>query len=62
LPGIERGNRQLLHGQRERCGRRQTLREQGIEIVDLHSQECLDLIGKFQKMRPDLWKECIGEA
>jgi creatinine deaminase len=38
------------------------LKSQGIEIVDLHSQECIDLIGKFQRERPDLWKECIGEA
>jgi creatinine deaminase len=38
------------------------LREQGIEIVDLHSQECIDLIAEFQSGRPDLWKECIGEA
>lgn len=38
------------------------LREQGIEIVDLNSPECIALIGEFQQARPDLWKECIGEA
>jgi cytosine/creatinine deaminase len=38
------------------------LRAEGIEIVDLHSQECIDLIAEFQRKRPDLWKECIGEA
>ena len=38
------------------------LKAQGIEIVDLHSQACIDLIGEFQHARPDLWKECIGEA
>jgi cytosine deaminase len=38
------------------------LREQGIDIVDLHSQECIDLIARLQQIRPDLWKECIGEA
>jgi len=38
------------------------LREQGIDIIDLRSQECIDLIAKFQRERPDLWKECIGEA
>jgi cytosine deaminase len=38
------------------------LREQGIDIVDLHSQECIDMIAEFQRIRPDLWKECIGEA
>jgi creatinine deaminase len=38
------------------------LREQGIEIVDLQSQECIEMIAQFQRVRPDLWKECIGEA
>ncbi len=38
------------------------LREQGIDIVDLHSQECIDLIARFQKESPELWKECIGEG
>ena len=37
------------------------LRDQGIDVVDLQSAECVDLIGRFQKLRPDLWKECIGE-
>jgi cytosine deaminase len=37
------------------------LKSQGIEIVDLHSQACIDLIAEFQRTRPDLWKECIGE-
>jgi cytosine deaminase len=37
------------------------LREQGIDILDLHSQECIDMIARFQADRPDLWKECVGE-
>ncbi len=36
--------------------------QQGFDVIDLHSQECIELIAKFQKLRPDLWKECIGEA
>lgn len=38
------------------------LKQQGIEIVDLASPECIELIARFQRERPDLWKECIGEA
>jgi creatinine deaminase len=38
------------------------LREQGIEILDLASPECIEMTGKFQKARPDLWNECIGEG
>src|SRR6201996_8209013 len=37
------------------------LKAEGIEILDLHSQDCIELIAKFQHDRPDLWKECIGE-
>jgi creatinine deaminase len=43
-------------------GGMQWLGEQGIDIVDLRSQECIDLIAEFQRTRPDLRKECIGEA
>ena len=38
------------------------LKEQGIDIVDLASPECIELIARFQNLQPDLWKECIGEA
>ena len=37
------------------------LKSQSIEILDLKSQDCIDLIAKFQHEHPDLWKECIGE-
>ena len=38
------------------------LREQGIEILDLASPECISMIGEFQRKRPDLWNECIGDG
>ena len=37
------------------------LRDHGIDVLDLHAQECIELIAGFQQLRPDLWKECIGE-
>ena len=55
--------RQVIVGDRVNAqGGMHWLKEQRIDIVDLHSQECIDLIATFQRMRPDLWKECIGEA
>ena len=33
------------------------LNEKGFDILDLHNQDCIDLIAKFQSERPDLWKE-----
>ncbi len=38
------------------------LRENGIEVVDLHSQECIDLLANYAKAHPEVWKEDIGEA
>ena len=37
------------------------LRESGIEVVDLHSQECIVMLGAFIKANPELWNEDIGE-
>jgi cytosine/creatinine deaminase len=38
------------------------LREAGVAIVDLHSQECIDLLRQFIAERPELWHEDIGLA
>src|SRR6478752_610252 len=37
------------------------LREAGVEVVDLRSEECIDLLGTFIAAHPDLWNEDIGE-
>ncbi|HEX6490224.1 MAG TPA: nucleoside deaminase [Gaiellaceae bacterium] len=36
------------------------LREQGVEIVDLASRECIELLGAFIRAEPELWHEDIG--
>ena len=38
------------------------LRENGTEVIDLRSQECIELLAKYLKRHPDVWKEDIGEA
>jgi len=38
------------------------LRENGIKVVELHSQECIELLAKYINKRPEVWKEDIGEA
>jgi len=38
------------------------LRERGVKVIDLDSQECVDLLGSFIKAHPDVWDEDIGEA
>jgi cytosine/creatinine deaminase len=37
------------------------LRENGIEVIDLDSQECIELLAKYVNAHPEVWKEDIGE-
>ncbi|MFN2412242.1 MAG: nucleoside deaminase [Pyrinomonadaceae bacterium] len=37
------------------------LTENGVEVIDLASDECLEMMAKFIAERPDLWYEDIGE-
>jgi cytosine deaminase len=37
------------------------LREAGVEVVDLASPECIELLGGFIAAHPELWHEDIGE-
>lgn len=37
------------------------LRENGIEVFDMNSQECIDLLGGFIEHHPEIWNEDIGE-
>lgn len=38
------------------------LRELGIEIIDLDSDECVQLLRSFINAHPEIWNEDIGEA
>ncbi|MGA8107929.1 MAG: nucleoside deaminase [Acidobacteriaceae bacterium] len=37
------------------------LRELGVEIIDLDSRECVDLLAGFIREHPEIWNEDIGE-
>jgi cytosine/creatinine deaminase len=37
------------------------LRENGVEVIDLNSQECIDLLNTFITAHPEIWNEDIGE-
>jgi cytosine deaminase len=37
------------------------LRENGVRVVDLQSEECITLLRDFIKAHPELWAEDIGE-
>ena len=38
------------------------LRERGVDVVNLDSSECVDLLTTFIRAHPDVWNEDIGEA
>ena len=37
------------------------LRENGVVVIDLNSEECVEMLGEFIKAHPALWNEDIGE-
>jgi len=37
------------------------LRENGVEVIDLHSQECVHMLAAYIRENPLVWKEDIGE-
>lgn len=37
------------------------LRENGVEVIDMSSRECIDLLGGFIEQHPEIWNEDIGE-
>ena len=38
------------------------LRENGVEVVDLNSRECVEMMAAFIRDRPEIWNEDIGEV
>jgi cytosine deaminase len=38
------------------------LREHGIRVVDLHSEECIRMLGDWIRSHPEVWNEDIGAA
>lgn len=43
------------------CGGIDWLRESGVEVIDLDSKECKQLLGGFIAVHPEVWNEDIGE-
>lgn len=42
-------------------GAEDLLRSHGVEVINLNSEECKDLMAKFISEKPDVWNEDIGE-
>lgn len=37
------------------------LKENGVRVIDLNSQECIELLGEYIRANPEIWNEDIGE-
>jgi cytosine deaminase len=56
------GIRTVLVGESENFrGGIDWLRENGIEVIDLESRECVELLASYVRRHPEVWKEDIGE-
>ena len=53
--------RVVLGERRTFVGSEDLLRSRGVEVVDLDSAECVELMAGFIRERPDVWNEDIGE-
>lgn len=38
------------------------LRENGVEVIDLANQECIQILADFIQANPELWHEDVGEG
>lgn len=36
--------------------------ENGVTVIDLHNEECIQMLAEFTQAHPELWAEDIGEA
>lgn len=39
----------------------QWLRENGVEVIDLNSSECVEMLKNYIEVNPEIWNEDIGE-
>jgi len=37
------------------------LRENGVEVIDMNSTECIEMLGEYIAANPEVWNEDIGE-
>ncbi len=42
-------------------GGQEWLKENGVRIIDLHSDACIKLLGNYIRENPEIWNEDIGE-
>ena len=61
IPKVVVGESVTFPGGETRCAKSpQFMRDCGVEVVDLHDAECIDMMSRFIREHPELWNEDIG--
>lgn len=55
IPRVVMGENTTFTGAEDR------LRERGVELVNMRSRECMDLMAEFIRKYPEIWNEDIGK-
>jgi cytosine deaminase len=55
IPKVVAGESANFHGGAD------FLRQQGVEVVDLHDPLCIEMMSRFIREHPELWNEDIGK-
>lgn len=59
---VQFGIKKVFAGESETfSGAREFMESHGVEVIDLKSQECVEMMNKFIAENPALWNEDIGE-
>lgn len=62
IPKVIAGESVNFPGGQAKCGTSADfLRANGIELIDLHDADCIEMMGKFIRENPALWNEDIGK-
>jgi cytosine/creatinine deaminase len=61
IPKVIVGEAVNFHGGESRCAKSpQFMRDCGVEVIDLHDPECIQMMRQFIAEHPELWNEDIG--
>jgi len=60
VPKVIVGESVNFHGQGKGGASRDFMRSHGIEVIDLHDAQCIEMMSKFIRENPKLWNEDIG--
>jgi len=61
VPKVIVGESVTFHGGDAKCGRSpEFMRAAGVEVIDLHDAECIEMMSRFIRENPKLWNEDIG--